>query len=563
MLRDPGNTRRLFLGVALLACVFMVWLVWFLRRPCRPSVLSKIYYLSVHTVYLPLENATHMDEWLLHHLRVGVDHFFLYDNSPGDGSIIQCQECDVPGLNKYGEEYAPQGVGELSLVHARTLAKYKTFITVVKWSFLDKAGHTQMHQPESLSHYAATFGALSSWTAFIDMDEFLVPSSDLPNKLSELHKNGVTRVRVDQEKYASRFAQPRKALASVDLCWELPEDVGGEKYVVHSEAMAREGHNIHEVKVEHGQDWTSREELHFRHFNMNDKQQEWLKTAKGIENLKQRDPADCLRQVLLSSLPPSSPWARDRLTVVLTTAPNDCNTGLRIVRRTLESLCAYPLLRGARVIIGFDGFEVDRKVTGKALHSKCSRSSFSKEAYEAYKESLKAYTALLFEECSFVELPVRSCLTTVLRKSMESVRTPLVLIMQDDISLVQGINWQALLEAFSDHTEEFGIVHLRTGPSNRFHHDFEQSHCGRTALGRVLRHGPYVFTSCVCYSDQTQIASKTFYDQHVWPKVPDFDFMEHHLDCGRIAHCEKVWTLGERLGDEYYCLHNDGRGSCE
>jgi hypothetical protein len=88
--------------------------------------------------------VSYLEEWLCHHLAVGVEHFFLYDN----GSTDDYQAFIAPYVN-----------------HG-----------VVTTTFFPMRGG----QRDAYNHALRHFGGSSDWMAFFDIDEFLVPAADEP-----------------------------------------------------------------------------------------------------------------------------------------------------------------------------------------------------------------------------------------------------------------------------------------------------------------------------------------------------------------------------------------------
>jgi Glycosyltransferase family 92 len=86
--------------------------------------------------------ASYIEEWICHHLAVGVQHFFLYDNGSTD---------DIHGVL---EGYLNRGIVTL--------------------------GHFPMRglQRDAYNHALRFFGGACRWLAYIDVDEFLVPAGD-------------------------------------------------------------------------------------------------------------------------------------------------------------------------------------------------------------------------------------------------------------------------------------------------------------------------------------------------------------------------------------------------
>jgi hypothetical protein len=84
-----------------------------------------------------------LDEWIVYHRMLGIDHFFLYDDHP-----------DFP-------------LREL-------LKPYREYVTVIDWCGMDKTFTGRSNQikayTHALDHYASTF----DWVLYLDGDEFVV-----------------------------------------------------------------------------------------------------------------------------------------------------------------------------------------------------------------------------------------------------------------------------------------------------------------------------------------------------------------------------------------------------
>ncbi|MBS7563481.1 glycosyltransferase family 2 protein [Mucilaginibacter sp. Bleaf8] len=99
----------------------------------------------------------YLSEWMNYHLKIGVKHFFIYDN---ESSI------DIADT--------------LKKLH---LQQYATVIPISGKSM----------QMKAYQHFLKNFKMLSQWAAFIDTDEFIVPKStkgDLPLFLKDYERYG-------------------------------------------------------------------------------------------------------------------------------------------------------------------------------------------------------------------------------------------------------------------------------------------------------------------------------------------------------------------------------------
>lgn len=117
------------------------------------------YYLSLCCIVK--DENRYLQEWISYHMKIGVEHFYIYDN-----------ESAVP---------VEDTLSELGLL------QYATVITI-------KGAAMQMTAYKNCLQH---FGTHSRWIGFIDMDEFLVPKStngDLPGFLKDFESYGALGV---------------------------------------------------------------------------------------------------------------------------------------------------------------------------------------------------------------------------------------------------------------------------------------------------------------------------------------------------------------------------------
>ncbi|GJP31191.1 hypothetical protein CLOM_g9878 [Closterium sp. NIES-68] len=107
--------------------------------------LVKQYYLCACTMVL--DSAKFMQEWLLYHGFLGVEHFFVYDNGSEDG---------LQGSIEGAQEAARARGFEFS-------------VAIRSWPWLKS-------QEGGFSHCALQARKLCTWVMFIDVDEFVFPA---------------------------------------------------------------------------------------------------------------------------------------------------------------------------------------------------------------------------------------------------------------------------------------------------------------------------------------------------------------------------------------------------
>ena len=115
---------------------------------------------GVAIVCIVKDEAPYLEEWLAYHVALGVDHVIVYDNGSTDGSAAILERYQNHGL-----------------------------VTRVDWPL---AGG----QLAAYNHALRFFGATSSWLAYFDVDEYLVPllDDDIPSLLARVPDAAVVHV---------------------------------------------------------------------------------------------------------------------------------------------------------------------------------------------------------------------------------------------------------------------------------------------------------------------------------------------------------------------------------
>ena len=149
------------LKMIFLLCLGMLISCAFLEGQERNSTKAKKYNLSICAVFK--NEAKSLKEWLEYHQMVGVDHFYLYNNSSSDPYM------DIL------KPYIQEGV-----------------VTLVQWPYQlsdlseDRDLIWLLNTQISAYENAARFRAIdeTKWLVFVDLDEYLLPPSS--NSLREI-----------------------------------------------------------------------------------------------------------------------------------------------------------------------------------------------------------------------------------------------------------------------------------------------------------------------------------------------------------------------------------------
>jgi Glycosyl transferase family 2 len=108
-----------------------------LRAPAPPASPAGAPRYRLGAMIRVKDEARFLPEWLAHHLTLGVEHVWVYDNNSTDGTAA--------AIAPFVEEGT---------------------VTVVPWPAVPAS-------PASHEHFLAEFGPACTWVAFLDTDEFL------------------------------------------------------------------------------------------------------------------------------------------------------------------------------------------------------------------------------------------------------------------------------------------------------------------------------------------------------------------------------------------------------
>lgn len=215
--------------------------------------------MFIQTSYLPAEHIDFIDEWLLYHQSIGVEHFYLYDNT---GSIGNAGHTNLKyGKNKYGHEITKEYILDKE---NEILNKYP--VTKILWQPLNNLGQIYFDQVGAMDHYASI--VTSGLTAFIDIDEFIVKREDFRES------------RLLQRKYDSRYHYPEKSVMNISNGFAIDTRHWATKCILDMSRYQKA------VDAHLGDLNLPISESFFNHYNYNSVGHSWL-----LENYQDLDPS--------------------------------------------------------------------------------------------------------------------------------------------------------------------------------------------------------------------------------------------------------------------------------
>lgn len=138
--------------------------------------------LAVVAVSIPRENIDWIEEWVMHHIKLGASKVVLYDNTGSTGSdrwssIFAHTELSLSGIDKRGRNYKEEtkDISDSEIIEYLTELEKKTdgvFERVV-WQPIGKRGNIVHGQAEAYADFIRKNKDVYEWGAFIDVDEFI------------------------------------------------------------------------------------------------------------------------------------------------------------------------------------------------------------------------------------------------------------------------------------------------------------------------------------------------------------------------------------------------------
>lgn len=235
--------------------------------------------LCVQTLFLPRESIFYMEEWLLYHTLIGFNKFRLYDNTGSSGDVSSAYRTKYKGeMTKYGLPMVSRESTDQELQKACRRICEKFNVELIPWPSELYTNQTQM---DAVIDHCRNDD--SDYTAFIDMDEYVVIGRELGIEQfikNEVIAKGLRGVRMSQQK------MPHILKAKIDgrRVWELTDTFQMEtkdwapKNILPTKDIEF-GSNIHELSCRGGLlNQPDRNMIKFNHYNTNEYQMHWLRS---------------------------------------------------------------------------------------------------------------------------------------------------------------------------------------------------------------------------------------------------------------------------------------------
>jgi len=178
--------------------------------------------IAIQSVFIAKENILFLQEWIDYHIFLGVDYFFLYDNSKVNvkSGFDNPNPKLIPGkINKYGINYDNIILTsqEINYILEELKQTYKGKVFFIDWSPRDENGNVLYNQIEAITDCIENLkkNKKVEWLAVIDTDEYLVcPHFNIAKHLQTIPKD-VSNIVLKEIKYESRFFHLDKKIIDI------------------------------------------------------------------------------------------------------------------------------------------------------------------------------------------------------------------------------------------------------------------------------------------------------------------------------------------------------------
>ena len=185
------------------------------RRPYLPRI-------GMHTVFIARENVLFMEEWILYHKSLGVEHFFLYDNSKVE--IVPESHADAGAV--------AGAVAKRNVPYARIVTMTDAEIQdeldrlcrdipnvhVIPWSPVNDEGKIWHGKIPCQEMARQAHRDVVDWMLFMDMDEYLVIGGEaLPEMCTGMARGGYGGGAFLEHPMDHRYKHLDKMVCEIDL----------------------------------------------------------------------------------------------------------------------------------------------------------------------------------------------------------------------------------------------------------------------------------------------------------------------------------------------------------
>jgi len=234
--------------------------------------------LGIHTIFLLSENIAFLEEWIIYHIALGFSKIYLYDNTGSIGRGGSTKD-----TNKYNIKFNDLiniDEKQQNTLLQEILDKYPQLV-YVKWTPKNDKGEIIYAQEKCINHYVKEYKNDCDWTAFIDIDEFIVLDQkyNLKDYIKEKGVNDINKIIINQKKFGERFCNITKNVVEIDDCIEnIDTSSWAPKNIIKNNSIKISDKQwIHNIQTSGKSYLAPLNECRYNHYNLNKKQFNWMK----------------------------------------------------------------------------------------------------------------------------------------------------------------------------------------------------------------------------------------------------------------------------------------------
>jgi hypothetical protein len=258
--------------------------------------------IALHTIFVLKQNIPFLEEWIEYHKYIGVDRFYIYDNSKSIGNNGSSQ-----GVNKYGLNYndlISLSDNEIQKELDTILEKYPE-IVYTKWEPRNDKNQVIYAQTLNINKHNRKYGKDTDWTIYTDTDEFLVSRDKMENGVPikgflkdilrdiSKGKSNINKLVITQKKFGDRFCNiPKNFYEIFPTIKNLDTKDWAPKCIIYNRNFQYKHpseFSIHDIPVKGEKEKTiylDQNLLCFHHYNTNKKLREWMKGFYGRDDFE-------------------------------------------------------------------------------------------------------------------------------------------------------------------------------------------------------------------------------------------------------------------------------------
>ena len=182
--------------------------------------------VGIHAVFIAKENILFLKEWVLYHKYIGVEHFFLYDNSGGGGYVkgVPTPLFERDRKSNYGIPY--DDIVALSEAEVADVLDHirreVPNVHIVRGSPPTPKAESGTHRSEAQNDALKRFGPTVGLDGLHGHDEFLVSDQPIPEIARELDAGGYDGGMMYAREMTSRFDHLDRYVTETSLTFRNP-----------------------------------------------------------------------------------------------------------------------------------------------------------------------------------------------------------------------------------------------------------------------------------------------------------------------------------------------------